>query len=229
MTSDNLLNEILLFNSLNKSERINFICSRLLKIGCGYELQNFESSFGPGTNIVVFQMSVRSMPVIILTSHFDGQSLYDNNCGVLTLLRIIEKIYEKTQNRNYVIVFTDQEETYQQGVYYFLKNNSELEIEMNINVDGFGIGENIYTTDYIPINKSVMTILTDSECFKNAKIKSISIFSSFQAEIEKSKKEDVHSVFNNYSDNTFYINNFDIDNFNKLFSILWEQICSPRQ
>lgn len=222
------LDEIVYFNSLVRNERVEFICSKLREIGCEFQLQNFESSFCKGTNIVVFQTTELLSPVTLLTSHYDGETFYDNNCGVLSLLEITGKIYKNRPNKNFVIVFTDQEEQFQQGSYFFLKNNSDLVIESNINIDGFGIGENIYSTDSLPLEKSSMLFQTDSTYFRNEKIKSTSIFSSFESEIEKAKREDVHEVFKDYVNSDFFIQKFNKDNYHKLIGKLWHFVYSPQ-
>ncbi len=226
--SDNILNEIIYFNNLEKTEKVNFICAKMVKIGIEYQLQKFDSPFGLGKNIVVPFIPQKTLPVTLLSAHYDGNSYFDNSGGVFALMQIVKTIYTEKPNKNYLIVFTDQEENYQQGSYYFLKNKNNLSIEKNINIDGFGIGDGIYFTDMVPIDKSSITILTDSNYFIYANVKSTSLFSSFQIEIEKSKNEDVYAIYKDYVEANYFIEKFDLNSYHKLIEKLWHYIYIQR-
>lgn len=221
----NYLEEVIHFNSLDKRSRLIFIKDNLLRLGINPVVQPFNSCFGKGKNIYA-EIGNKSKK-IVLSAHYDGTSIFDNNAAVISLLEFSQKILLQELPFTIILLFTDQEETYQQGSSYFIKEYTNDGIIKNINIDGFGIGDEIFTVDSLikNINTDNDLFLTDRDEFTKHGIPSISYFSAFKDDFEVAKKSgEVFSTFEKYRSESFFINRFNKNNLQEHIDNLWKKI-----
>ncbi len=69
-----------------------------------------------GCNIIV-EYDNNSNEDVLITAHYDGKGIVDNRGGVLLMLNLLHD-FESDNKYNYKFVFTDQEESFQQGIKY---------------------------------------------------------------------------------------------------------------
>lgn len=226
----NYLSNVILFNNLNKEERVSFLYAKLKKNGFNPKIQNFFSSFGDGRNIFTEINNDDQKKNIVLSAHYDGESLFDNAGGVIALLDLSKRIRQLERPFSVVILFTDQEETYQQGVAHFIKeyitNNI---IHKAINIDGFGIGDELFSVS--ELTKNIHTdkdlFLCDSNEFNENDIPSISWFSAFIEDFKKAKvNNNILYSFEKYKTDKFYQDNFDIEKYIIIGEKLWKLITT---
>lgn len=221
----NYLEEVIHFNSLDKKSRLIFIKDNLLRLGINPVLQPFNSCFGRGVNIYA-EIGNKSKK-IVLSAHYDGASMFDNNAAVISLLELSEKILQQELSFTIILLFTDQEETYQQGSSYFIKEYTKNSIIKNINIDGFGIGDEIFTVGSLIKNTNTDNdlFLTDKDEFTKHGVPSISYFSAFKEDFDMAKKSgQVFSTFEKYNSESFFINRFNKNNLQKHIDNLWKII-----
>lgn len=213
------LKDIILFNSLDKKSKVDFIIKRLSENGLSPIIQPFSSCFGVGENIYV-EYENNNENTTVISAHYDGESFFDNTGGVIALLNLSKEILaNKFSSSSLVLLFTDQEETYQQGSAYFIRNNIKYHIVKNINIDGFGIGDDIFEVSSLIDNTNSRDnlFLCDSDEFIKFGIPSITYFSSFRSDFLDAQRIDtVYSVFEKYISNSFYYNNINNHSINKL-------------
>lgn len=213
------LGEVVHFNNLDKKSRLIFIKDCLLKLGINPVVQSFYSCFGKGKN--VYAEIGNKYQKIVLSAHYDGTSIFDNNAAVISLLELSEKLLRQELPFSIIILFTDQEETYQQGSAYFLKYYTKDGIIKNINIDGFGIGDEIFTVESLikNVNTDDDLFLTDRDEFSKFGIPSKSYFSAFQDDFDFAKKSgEVYLTFEKYKSESFFNNNFKEPNYNTIIS-----------
>jgi hypothetical protein len=221
---NNYLKDVIHFNNLDKKSRLVFIKNRLLLFGINPIIQSFFSCFGKGKNI--FAEIGNKSKKIVLTAHYDGTSIFDNNAAVITLLELSCKILPEELPYSIIILFTDQEESYQQGSAYFLRDYSKDDIIKNINIDGFGIGNELFTVDSLikNINTDTDLFLTDRDEFSKCGIPSTSYFSAFKIDFVSAKESgNIFSTFEKYKSELFFKNKFKILD-NQLFTDYLGQI-----
>lgn len=221
----NYLEEVIHFNNLDKKSRLIFIRDSLLKLGINPVVQSFYSCFGNGKN--VYAEIGNKYKKVVLSAHYDGTSIFDNNAAIISLLELSEQILRKELPYSIIILFTDQEETYQQGSAYFLKYYTKDGIIKNINIDGFGIGDKIFTVESLikNVNTDNDLFLTDRDEFLKFGIPSISYFSAFQNDFEKARLSgDIYLNFKKYNDESFFRSKYEVVTLgsliDELFSIL---------
>jgi hypothetical protein len=219
------LEEVIYFNNLDKKSRLIFIRDSLLKLGINPVVQSFYSCFGKGKN--VYAEIGNKYQKIVLSAHYDGTSIFDNNAAVISLLELSEQILLKELPFSIIILFTDQEETYQQGSAYFLKEYTKDGIIKNINIDGFGIGDAIFTVESLikNINTDHDLFLTDRDEFTKFGIPSVSYFSAFKDDYNLAKcTGEVFSTFEKYKSEVFFTEKYQLNNFNLFIELLWKKI-----
>lgn len=224
--SSNYLEKVILFNGLDKRSRLNFIKERLLILGINPVVQPFNSCFGKGENIYA-EIGNKSKK-IVLSAHYDGTSMFDNNAAVISLLELSEKILQQELSFTIILLFTDQEETYQQGSSYFIKEYSKNGIIKNINIDGFGIGDEIFTVENLIKNTKNDNdlFLTDRDEFSKHGIPSISYFSALNDDFLKAKQTgEIYNTFLKYNDTSIFKENFNDRNYNLLMDLLCLIVC----
>jgi Zn-dependent M28 family amino/carboxypeptidase len=217
----NYLEEVIQFNNLEKKSRLIFIKDNLLRLGINPVVQPFNSCFGKGKNLYA-EIGNKNQK-IVLSAHYDGISIFDNNAAVISLLELSEKILQQELPFSIIILFTDQEETYQQGSSYFIKGYTKDGIIKNINIDGFGIGDEIFTVESLikNINTDNDLFLTDRDEFSKHGIPSISYFSAYKNDFDFAKKTGkIFKAFNKYTETSFFIENFNIKNHLKVIDAL---------
>ena len=219
---DNYLKDIFRFNNLDRKNRATFICTKLKECGFIPQIQNFTSCFGEGRNIYAPIDDINLKNKIIISAHYDGESFFDNAGGVIALLHLSKMISNPELPSSTIFLFTDQEETYQQGTAYFLQSHVQIKISNNINIDGFGLGEDIYSISELTHNtyNNGDLYLCDSDEFIKHGIPSISYFSAFKEDFMNAKnKNNIYSSFQKYRCDSFFRNtyNYNIKNLiNKL-------------
>jgi hypothetical protein len=227
--TDNYLSNVILFNNLNKEERLSFLYTKLKKNGFNPKIQNFFSSFGEGRNIFTEINNDNQKKNIILSAHYDGDSLFDNAGGVIALLDLSKKMQQSELPLSVSILFTDQEESYQQGAAHFIKEYIDNNItHKNINVDGFGIGDDLFSVSDLTkdIKNCNDLFLCDSDEFMKHGILSKSYFSSFEIDFKNTLHNGgkIYFVFEKYKTDSFFIKNYNIVStkyqMNKLFNII---------
>lgn len=222
-----LSSEVSILNNLFISNnRYEFICDFLALRNIKYSTQEYNSVFGIGKNIIVEYIS-NSTESIIITAHYDDCGIYDNSGGVLHTLNLCEEIFNNGINKNVIFIFSDQEENFQQGVYYFLQNNNIQNIKFHINIDGIGIGEElvIYNSikgclvvDWLDINNEKVILLTDNSPFTSLNINSLHLFSCKSSDALKTiKEQNLHNGFKPYFDENWCIANFRLDFFKSIY------------
>jgi Iap family predicted aminopeptidase len=176
------------------NNKFHFICDYLENSKIAYKIHGFNSVFGNGKNIVV-DVNNGCKKDVIITAHYDDKGIYDNCGGVLMLFVIAEKLMRLNNlNYNYTIVFTDQEEHFQQGIQYFLNDFSNSnKIFYHLNIDGLGIGEELiiynntngyFVVDWL-IDNEKSILLTDNSPFIDLNIPSLHIFSCYKVEAQE--------------------------------------------
>jgi Zn-dependent M28 family amino/carboxypeptidase len=221
----NFLEDVVYFNNLDKKQRRVFIKDCLLKLGIIPTMQTFDSCFGKGKNI--YAEIGNKNKKIVLSAHYDGKSFFDNNAAVITLLQLSNRILNQELPFSIIVLFTDQEETYQQGSAYFIRNYTKDGIVKNINIDGFGIGNEIFTVESLikNINTDNDLFLTDKDEFSKYRIPSISYFSAFKEDFDFAKKSgEIYQSFEKYNSETFYRNSFNVKNIQEIIESLWKII-----
>lgn len=217
----NYLEEVVYFNNLDKKSRLIFIRDSLLKLGINPVVQSFYSCFGKGKNL--YAEIGNKYQKVVLSAHYDGISIFDNNAAVISLLELSEQILLKELPFSIIILFTDQEETYQQGSAYFLKYYTKDGIIKNINIDGFGIGAKIFTVESLikNVNTDDDLFLTDRDEFSKFGIPSKSYFSAFQDDFELAKRTgEIFKTFNKYKETSFFKSSFTNSNYNLIMDVL---------
>ena len=218
----NYLEDVIRFNNLDKKQKQQYIWYKLLESGITPQLQDFQSCFGEGKNI--FTEIGNKQKKIVLSAHYDGKSIFDNNAAIITLLQLAEKFLHSELQYTYTILFTDQEETYQQGSSYFLKHQPINAIIKNINIDGFGIGDELYIVEDLIKNTNTDTdlFLTDRDEFAKYNIPSVSYFSALNGDFLKAKETgEVFETFSKYNETSFFKDKFNLINYSKIFNHLW--------
>lgn len=229
--NDNYLSNIILFNNLNKEDRVSFLYAKLKKNGFNPKIQNFFSSFGEGRNLFAEITNDDQKKNIVLSAHYDGESLFDNAGGVIALLDLSKRIQKFKPPISVVILFTDQEESYQQGAAHFIKENiTNNIIYKNINIDGFGIGDELFCVS--ELTKNIKTdndlFLCDSDEFMKHGTPSLSYFSSFKMDFKSAQLNgNINFVFKKYKLDSFFKKTYKAENIkhqlNKLFNIIMRE------
>jgi hypothetical protein len=223
-------NDIVYFNNLSKKDRVKFITRRLENNGLKTNVQPFSSCFGEGINILV-EFGCEFEKTTVISAHYDGESYFDNTGGVISLLSLSTLLKKENKlDGSIVLLFTDQEETYQQGAAYFLKENYKYSIVKNINIDGFGIGEKLFSYGEL-VNSSTPFkndfLLCDSDEFIKFGIPSITYFSAFTYDFINAKKYcDIKLYFNKYNDKSFFLKGSENSNTHTLIYSLKEKILN---
>jgi len=187
----------------------NVIIDTLTFMNISYQKHYFSSAFGKGCNIIV-EYDNNSDEDILITAHYDGKGIVDNSGGVLLMLNLLQ-VFDPTGYYNYKFVFTDKEESFQQGIKYLLKdyyNNAVDKIKYHLNIDGIGVGESLvlYPSESYYLNNwannDTTILLTDCSPLAKVNLPTFHMFSCFLEDAEIVIKNQVLS--NNLSK---YINN----------------------
>ena len=217
----NFLEEAIRFNSFDNKSRLIFIKESLLKLSINPVVQPFNSCFGKGENIYA-EIGNKNQK-IVLSAHYDGASIFDNNAAVISLLELSDKILQQELPFSIILLFTDQEETYQQGSSYFIRDYTKDGIIKNINIDGFGIGDEIFTVKSLIKNMNTDNdlFLTDRDEFSKHGIPSISYFSALNSDFFVAKESgEVYNTFLKYNDTSFFKGNFNFKNYKNTLDAL---------
>jgi Zn-dependent M28 family amino/carboxypeptidase len=222
---DNYLKNIICLNNLNKEKRVDFITKKLIENSFTPQTQTFVSCFGEGKNVYARIGDISKQNTIVISAHYDGESFFDNTGGVIALLNLSIKFSSLDLPFPIIILFTDQEETYQQGAAYFLKLHSQVNISKHINIDGFGVGDRLYSVSKLIDNtKSCNDLfLSDSYVFLKHRIPSMSYFSAFSEDFLKAKKSNkIYYTFKKYESEAFFRAKYYENNKNNLI----EKLCN---
>ena len=218
---NNFIEKVLLFSNSLLSERKNWIESCLKKMGIASKTHIFHSCFGEGCN--VWAEIGNKQKKLIISAHYDGKSIFDNSAGVFCLIDIAKKILNTGYPFSVILLFSDLEETYQQGSAYFLKDY-HFDIVKSINIDGFGIGNNLYTVHSLIRNTNTDSdlFLTDKDEFTKKNIPSTSYFTAFSEDFETATKtRQIYETFKKYQLESFFRERFDKNSYEKTcFEIL---------
>lgn len=219
MKSNGIFNSMYEFHCLNNLERVKYIGAKIKKLGLFYQVQTFNSAFGEGKNIVSILNSSNRIDFII-SAHYDGKYLFDNTGGVFALLEIMKVVNKLSSQKNFCFLFSDQEEKFQQGVVYFMKKFNLSSNVCNINIDGFGIGDEIYQLNDENYNTTNNIFKTDSHKFQQIGIKSSTYCSIFKIDYGLSLTD----LSDKYLDNELFKKSFSkyefIKNIDKLITHL---------
>jgi len=209
---DNFLKRVVFFHNLSIVERRNRIESELSEIGVSPKEHVFHSCFGTGCNVWA-EIGEKSKK-IVLSAHYDGNSIVDNSAGVLSLIGMARQIMKADYPFSVILLFSDFEENFQQGALYFLKDHP-FDIIRSINIDGFGIGDNLYPLHELTGNTNTDSdlFLTDRDEFVKRKLPSVSYFSAFADDFEAAKKTGrVFDTFEKYHKSSFFCEKFNEKN-----------------
>lgn len=169
----------------------NVIIDTLTLMKIPYQKHYFSSAFGKGCNIIV-EYDNNSDEDVLITAHYDGKDIVDNSGGVLLMLNLLH-VFELTGKYNYKFVFTDKEESFQQGIKYLLKDyyNDEMDkIKYHLNIDGIGVGESLvlYPSESYYLNNwannDTTILLTDCSPIAQVNLRTFHIFSCFHEDAE---------------------------------------------
>jgi hypothetical protein len=129
------------------------------------------------------------------------------------LLDLSKRIQQSELPFSVGILFTDQEESYQQGAAYFIKEKITNNITYkNINIDGFGIGDELFSVSDLTQNSNndKDLFLSDSDEFIKNDIPSISCFSAFKEDFSASKNSSsIYLTFKKYQSLSFFEEKYD--------------------
>jgi hypothetical protein len=218
-----------IYELVNTDNRYNYICNYLYENDVKFNTHKFQSVFGEGKNIVV-EINNNAKESILISAHYDDNGIYDNCGGVLQLLILSKKlttIDSAIHNYNYIIIFTDQEEKFQQGIFHFLKSNLTYTFKYHLNIDGLGIGEELVLYNSIDghivvdwLNeKEKVILLTDNSPFTANNINSFHLFSCYKQEAEDIvQTQKLHCGFKNYFNEEWCVLNFYEANFEKIYT-----------
>jgi len=219
---------------IRTDNRCDFICDYLNKKQIKFKSQKFDSAFGVGENVVV-EIHNNAKDSVLISAHYDDTGIYDNCGGVFQLLILCEKLSSLNISNykcNYVLIFTDQEESFQQGIYHYLKFNSKLNFKYHLNIDGLGVGEEVMLYNsfggHLVVNWLVeqekVILLTDSAPFTALPIDSYHLFSCYKSDaVELSITQKLHIGFKKYFDEDWCLSNFNEDHF---FAIYTDKILN---
>lgn len=204
-----------------------YICEYLKDRHVEFNIQEYNSLFGIGKNIVV-EINNNSTESILVSAHYDDNGIYDNCGGVLQLLLLCQELsFLNNSFCNYVLIFTDQEECFQQGIYYYIKNNIKTKFKYHLNIDGLGIGKELILFNSLDAhivvdwlnNQEKVILLTDNSPFTSFNIDSLHLFSCFESEAsEITRTQNLHKGFQNYFNEEWCKLNFDIEFFEDVYS-----------
>ncbi|GAF80747.1 unnamed protein product, partial [marine sediment metagenome] len=122
----------------------------------------------------------------------DGKGIVDNSGGVLLMLNLLS-VFESNGKCNYKFVFTDKEESFQQGIKYLVKdyyNDDMNKIKYHLNIDGIGVGKSLvlYPSESYYLNKWVNNdttiLLTDCSPIALINLRTFHMFSCFHKDAE---------------------------------------------
>jgi hypothetical protein len=213
---------------VNTDNRYNYICDYLYENDVKFNTHKFQSVFGEGKNIVV-EINNKAKESILISTHYDDNGIYDNCGGVLQLLMLSKKltaIDSSIHNYNYIIIFTDQEEKFQQGVFHFLKSNLTYAFKYHLNIDGIGIGKELILYNSIDghliidwLNKQEKVILlTDNSPFTSNNIDSFHLFSCYKQEADEIvTTQKFHNGFLHYFNEEWCVQNFNESLFDNVY------------
>ncbi len=148
-----------------KQNRFEGIITILDEIGVDYDIEKINHCDAIGNIIVKFNEG--SNKKIVICAHYDNVNYTpganDNASGCSILLKLINEF--KGTNKHLEFVFFDLEEYGLIGSRHYLINNDD-DIELVINLDMCGLGENIvYTIDNM-INNQFEDIFNKHNCIR---------------------------------------------------------------
>lgn len=212
---------------IKTNNRYRYICEYLKDRNIEFNIQKYNSLFGIGKNIEV-GINNNSTESVLISAHYDDNGIYDNCGGVLQLLLLCEELsFFNNSFCNYVLIFTDQEECFQQGIYHYIKNNVKTKFKYHLNIDGLGIGTELIlfnsldghiVVDWLNIQEKVI-LLTDNSPFTGLNINSLHLFSCFESEAKEiTRTQNLHKGFQNYFNEEWCKLNFNIEFFEDVYS-----------
>lgn len=207
---------------IETTDRYKYLCHFLESRDINFYTQEFNSLFGLGRNIIV-EINNKSTESILISAHYDDKGIYDNSGGVYHTLSLCEQLSSSSFNSNFILIFSDQEESFQQGMYHFLQKNKKLQMKFHLNFDGIGIGEELIlynshkgylVVDWLKDNKDKAILLTDNSPFLFSEIKSFHIFSCLKNDALKTiESQMLHKGFKSYFNEEWCLANFKINYF----------------
>lgn len=222
-------------DDLMNGDTLNVICSFLEKNNLSFEKQPFHSPFGIGYNVIV-QFNNNCKQDIIVTAHYDGKGIVDNNGGVFITLLLLQNEKFNNTEYNYVFVFTDKEEDFQFGTKAFLDSKywgQKEKIKYHFNIDGIGIGDSIviYPSEEYYINKWIndKTTVFQTDCSPSVvkNIPTYHIFSCLKEDAETIVKEQkLGKCISKYMDEEWCSKNFDFKYFEELSKPIYSMLIN---
>lgn len=138
--------------------------NQLKNAAISFQKQKFSSGKINGINFIVSNRG-RTNKTIVVSAHYDGPGAYDNASGVAVVLGLMIKYRNQRFLNSVSFVLFDQEEVNQAGSRTYLdKSDPSMEICLNINIDGCGIG----TCCLGLLNQREVSFLIDKELVKVA-------------------------------------------------------------
>lgn len=213
-----------LIENLMFGDSISTITNRLISLNIPYFKHHFSSIYGTGCNIIV-EFNYNAKEDILVTAHHDGIGIFDNNGGILLMLNILEA-FEPQNNYNYRFIFTDKEESFQQGIKYFIKDyylDKLCRIKYHLNIDGIGVGESLvlYPNKSFHLNnwvKNDLTILlTDCLPITQLNLQTFHMFSCYSYDADLViKSQSLSDNLSKYLNNEWCVQNFKWENISTL-------------
>jgi hypothetical protein len=125
--------------------RRQWIATQLSQLNIPFVEQPFSTPITSGCNLYI-PPSTANLPSFLLLAHYDGDTPQDNAGGVWLTLQLLQQFWA-TPNYPLTLaaLFTDQEETFQQGASSFIKHhlrtpNPLLNSPKILCIDGYGAG-----------------------------------------------------------------------------------------
>jgi hypothetical protein len=172
VTVDNPLLAPLLVPSLER--RREWIALQLSQLGIPSTEQPFTSVITTGCNVFVPPHTLAS-PILLLVAHYDGDTAHDNAGGVWLTLQILQQFWQSNSLPfTLSALFTDKEETFQQGSSSFLKHHLGsaaplLKSPKILCIDGFGAGTKITARHHLsPLIHLEHYFRMDADVFREA-------------------------------------------------------------
>jgi Peptidase family M28 len=125
-------------------QRRQWIASQLSLLGITSIEQPFRTVLNQGCNLFIPPAHPSPAP-LLLVAHYDGDIPHDNAGGVWLTLAILQQFWH---SHHLAVLFTDREETFQQGATSFIKQylrtpNPLLTQPTVLCIDGYGAGTQI--------------------------------------------------------------------------------------
>lgn len=167
-------------------QRREWIVSQLSPMGIPSHELPFTTFLAKGSNLFVPPCNPKGSH-LLLVAHYDGETAQDNAGGVWLTLELLKQFWHSSPNRlSLAALFTDKEETFQQGACSFIKQclrlpTPALNPEKVLCIDGFGTGTRVITRQHTsPFTYLGHYFRLDADVFREAGFNVWTLFSGLE-------------------------------------------------